>query len=180
MTYTGGTKAAVGAGAVTMLTGFTAITHGIAVDNTAHSVGGAAIIFTAVTAIALALLRRWIVDTTEERRLLIAAQCEAHAKSNRYTALQAALELEQGRLHQDLNTERHRIAVQLIAEREAMRVEFEEKRATLITETMEATVRMIQSGKATTRETTGQLIPFPQQQPEPARQRSREHGVVSP
>lgn len=180
MTYTGGTKAAVGVGAAAMSAGLIAVAHGMLVSNTAHSVGGAALLIVAATLISLACLRHWIIDVTEERRLLGAATRAAQDERTRYIALKAALENEQGRLNRDMATERHRIAAQLIAEREAMLAEFEEKRATVITETMEATVRMMRSGKATTRETTGRLIPFPQQQPELTRERSREHGVVGP
>ncbi|MGW3135964.1 hypothetical protein [Streptomyces sp. NPDC001139] len=165
-----------------MLAGLTAVTHGLLKSNAAHSIGGSCVAFLAFGVIFLINLRGWIVDTSDERRILGSATRAAQDERTRYIAAQAALENEQGRLNRDMATERRRIAAQLIAEREALRAEFEEKRATLITETMEATFRMISSGKLTAPEDTshGRLIPFPQQHSEPARERSREHGVVSP
>lgn len=182
MTYTGSTKAAVGTAAVAMIAGLTAVAHGLLRNNTAHSIGGSCVAFLGFGAIFLINVRAWIVDTSEERRLLSAATRAAQDERTRYIAAQAALENEQGRLNRDMAIERRRIAAQLIAEREALTADFEEKRAALVTETMEATFRMIRSGKLTPPEDTshGRLIPFPQQHSEPARERSREHGVVSP
>lgn len=139
---------------------------------------------TALILTSLVLIRRWIVDTSEERRTLAEAQREAQAEKSRYIAAQAALENEQGRLNRDMATEQQRIAGQLIAERKAMFAEFEERKAALIAETMEATFRMFHNGKFAPEETSRQcnLIQFPGQQPEPLpeRERSRGHGVVGP
>ena len=167
-----------------MLAGFALTARGVLRSDLDNAVGGTCLTLVAVTTIALACVRRWIVDTREERRILAAAQREAERERSRYFAAQAALENEQGRLNRDMAAERQRIAAQLVKEREAMRIEFEEKRADLIAETMEATVRMFHAGKfAPETAATGQLIHFPKQDPAAQateRARSREHGVVGP
>ncbi|WP_159056578.1 hypothetical protein [Streptomyces yokosukanensis] len=138
---------------------------------------------TALTLLALTLIRYWIVNTREERRILAAAQREAQAERTRYIAAQAALECEQGRLNRDMTMARQSMAGDLLAEREAMRDHFEEKRAELISETMEATFRMFRDGKFApdTSPVTGQLIRFPRQEQAAVQHgRSREHGIVGP
>lgn len=169
-----------------MLGGLPALLYGILHDDTARSIGGACLIMTALILTSLVAIRRWIVDTSEERRALADAQREARDEHHRYIASQAALENEQARLNRDMAIERQRIAAQLIAEREALRDEFEERKAALVAETMEATFLMIKGGKFAPEEEPRQnnLIQFPEklptQGPAPSRERSREHGVVGP
>lgn len=167
-----------------MLGGLAAILHGVLRDNLASAVGGLSLTLTALTAVALILIHRWITDTSDERRGLAALQRQAQEQKSVYVAAQAALEVEQGRLAQDMATERYNLAVRLKAEREAMAREFDERRAALAAETMETTFLMLRNGKFETEAPApGNLIPFPQQgHPEqaPQHERSREHGVVGP
>lgn len=166
-----------------MVGGLSVALYGTIRPNMAHTLGGTCITLTALTTLALILIRHWIVDTSEERRLLGAAQCAAQAEQSRYVALQAALENEQGRLTRDLAAERAGLAVRLKAEREAMATEFEEQRASVIAETMEETVLMIVSKKlAPPTAVQSKVIQLRehQQQRQLERERSREHGVVGP
>jgi hypothetical protein len=183
MEWTSGTRATAGAGALAMAAGIALTSRGVLLSDLDNAVAGTCLTLVSLTAIALACLRRWIVDTREEQRVLAAAQREAERERSRYFAAQAALENEMGRLNRDMAAERQRIAAQLLQEREAMRIEFEEKRAEVITETVEATVLMFRNGKfAPETAATGQLIRFPRQEPTaaPQRERSREHGIVGP
>ncbi|MFF7946955.1 hypothetical protein [Streptomyces griseorubiginosus] len=156
-------------------------------DDLPVSIAGLSLTLTALTTVALILLYGWITDAREERGLLSAAQCEAQAEKSRYVALQAALEAEQGRRTQDRAAERRADQQRLKVERDAMERQFEEQRASLIAETMEATFMMIHNGKfASAEPTRSKVIQFPRdlphQQPQghPERERSREHGVVGP
>lgn len=142
-----------------------------------HTLGGTCITLVALTVLALTLIRRWIVDTSAERHLLATAQREALDERGRYVAAQLVLEAERGRLAADLAAERRKDATRLKAEREAMRAEFEEKKAQVVAETMEATVRSMLRPPAP--KTSGTLIEFPRQhaehQPQPERARTRDH-----
>lgn len=184
MDFTGSSRSTNMAAAVAMLGGLPALLYGILHSDTARSIGGACLVMTALVLSALVAIRRWIVDTSEERRALADAQHQASEAQHRYIASQAALENEQARLNRDMAVERHRIAAQLIAEREAMRDEFEERKAALVAETMETTFLMIKGGKFAPEPPTGNLIQFPEQlptqAPTPSRERSRGHGVVGP
>ncbi|MGA6223531.1 hypothetical protein ACPESV_24740 [Streptomyces umbrinus] len=166
------------------LTGGLAVAlYGTLANDLARTLGGTCLTLTALTAIALILIRRWIVDTKDERRILAAAQRQAEGERSRYVAARAALENEQGRLNRDMAAEKQGLAARLHHEREALRGEFEERRAGLIAETMEATVMMVRGGKFDVeKKPSGNLIPFPQQHQsaELQRERSREHGVVGP
>lgn len=180
---TNGTKVTAGTAAVAMAGGLTVVLHGTLRANLAHTVGGTCITLVALTVIALILIRRWIVDTSEERRMLAAAQRQAQAERSRYFAAQAAMEVEQGRLTRDRAIEQRADAARLKAERDAMAAEFENKRGELIAETMRATFQMIHSGKlAPEHHRQSTVIQFPKQHPQhqPERERSREHGVVGP
>lgn len=170
-----------------MLAGISVLSHGVATVNAAHAIGGGCLSIIALMAASMVLLRSWIMDTANERRVLAAAQQSAAAERSRYFAAQAALENEMGRLNRDIAEERRRIAAQLLAEREAMQQEFEERRATLISETMEATVLMFRAGKFDPDQSLhGKLIQFPEKlqkrvlySQEQSRGRDqREHGVA--
>lgn len=164
-----------------MAGGLTVVVYGTLRDDLARALGGTCLTLAALTAIALILIRRWIVDTSDERRILAAAQREAERERARYFAAQAALENEQGRLARDRAAERYADAAKLKAERDAMAADFEDRRGTLIAETMEATIRMIRGNKLNPpKPIEGNLIPFPHQQAARAPERSREHGVVGP
>lgn len=183
MDVTGGTRTMTGAAATAVAGGLAVVLYGIIRSDTARAMGGTCLTLTALTAIALIIIRRWVVNTADERRILAAAQREAVAERTRYIAAQAALENEQGRLNRDMAAERAALTVRLKTEREAMADEFEERRASLIAETMDATVRMVVEGKlAPTVPTQSKVIQFRErQQPrQPERDRSREHGVVGP
>ncbi|MFD9248440.1 hypothetical protein [Streptomyces bottropensis] len=133
----------------------------------------------ALALISLAFIHHWFTNTGQERRDLAERTRAAEEERSRYVSLKAALENEQGRLARDMAAERAGLAVRLATEREALRSEFEERRASLVAKTMEATVRMYRNGKFAPQPTAkGNLIPFPQQQPE--RERSRGHNVVGP
>ncbi|MFG3085061.1 hypothetical protein [Streptomyces parvulus] len=123
------------------------IVYGIYRGDLARTLGGTCLMMPALTYIALALLRRWIADTRDERQRLAIAQRHAEGERTRFIALEAALENEHGRLIRDVAAERAQVQAQLAAEREAMRVEFDSHRAELVCETMEATVLMIRNNK---------------------------------
>lgn len=176
MKFTSSTQATAG----TVLLGGLALTlYGVIRDHYTGALGGTCLTFTALTAIALATIRRWITDTSAERATLAAAERRCHDEYASYIALKAALEVEQGRLRQDISAESAALTERLAVERRKAEADFEEQRAALVSETMEATVRMFHNGKfAPDTSTAGKLIPFPQQ--EPQRQRARGHEVVGP
>lgn len=178
MGLTGGTRAAAATGAGALLTGAAVTLHAVARADPAQALGGLCITMVAITLIALFFIHRWFTNTSQERRALAVATRDADDERNRYISLKAALENEQGRLARDMAAERASLAVRLATEREALRSEFEERRASLIAETMEATVRMYRNGKlAPQHAVKGNLIPFPQQL---ERERTRGHNVVGP
>lgn len=181
MNVTDSTRTMTGAAATAVASGLAVVLYGIIRSDTARAMGGTCLTLTALTAIALIVIRKWVVDTRDERRVLAAAQREALAERSRYFAAQAALENEQGRLNRDMAAERASLTSRLMAEREAMAGEFEERRASLIAETMEATALMIWEGKfAPPTPVQNKVIQLRQRQPQPERDRSREHGVVGP
>lgn len=183
MDLTGGTRATAVAAAGLTLLGLTLIVHGIRRDHLPYSLGGVAVTMIALTVVILAVIHRWITDTTTERTILAASQREAQAERARYYGAQAALTNEMGRLTRDMAAEKAGLTARLAVERMTMHKEFEERRATLIAETMEATFRMVLNGKlAPDQPSGGTLIPFPFQpeQQQAQQDRARGHGVVAP
>ncbi|MHB9857694.1 hypothetical protein [Streptomyces sp. YIM S03343] len=170
------------AGAAVLLAGLSVITYGVITDDISRSVSGACLTMPALTLIALVMVRRWVSDTRDERRVLADARLAAEQERFRYVAGQAAQETEQGRMSQAQAAERARLTAQLKRERAAMQAEFEEQRASLISETMEATVLMFHDGKFTPDMLPrGRVIRFPKQDPAAGQpERSRAHGVVGP
>lgn len=183
MDVTGSTRTVVTAATATTAVGLTVVLYGTIRSDVVRTMGGTCLTLTALATIALVLIRRWTVDTSEERRALGSKLRDAQSEHTRYIALQAALENEQGRLTRDRAAERLADAARLLEERKALREEFEEQRAALIVETMEATWLMFQRLKSSgPAPAPNKVIPFPKPQPQPRveRERSREHGVVGP
>jgi len=178
-----GTRATVAAGTTAMLGGAAVTLYGATHGDPALSLGGVCLTMIAITLVSLCLIHHWFTNTSEERHALAVATRTADDERNRFITLRAALENEQGRLVRDTAAERAALAARLVTEREALRAEFEERRASLMEEAMEATVRMFYNGKfAPESQRTGNLIQFPEQQHErlPARARSREHESARP
>ncbi|MFK0018264.1 hypothetical protein [Streptomyces sp. NPDC090798] len=185
MDVTAGTRATAISAAVVMAAGLTIILYGVVRNDLARSLGGACLTMTSLTLIALVAIKRWVTDTSEDRRLLAASIREAQAEKSRYFAAKAALENEQGRLTRDAAIDRRRAAVAAMAEREALHQQFEEKRAQLVCETFEMAfemARQVPDEHARADDKRDVVIQFPVQQQEqaPARARSRGHNVVGP
>lgn len=133
----GGSRGArsISAGAVIFLIAGLATTGvGIAHSAPAASISGAFLAVMALTCIALALLRRWIKDTSAERARLAAATFAANEERTRYIASLAALDAERGRVRRDASLNTARMRTQLDADREKIRDEFERQRERIVGE----------------------------------------------
>ncbi|MFJ6566281.1 hypothetical protein ACIQNU_02585 [Streptomyces sp. NPDC091292] len=178
-----GARATTTAGGTILLGGAALTLYGVTSGQAAHSLGGLAGTLVGLTAIILSVIHGWVTDTRSERIILAAVQREAQAERSRYIAAQAALENEQARLNRDAAAERARARAGLAAEREAMKIAFEEERAKLVCETFEAAVQMVRHGQLDDQPVKSEVvIQFPTQQPERSGEhsRSRERGVVGP
>lgn len=183
MDLTNSMRTTAAAGAVLLTGGLLISVRGVMRSDVPCSLGGTSLIVAALTLIALAVIRTWIGDARDERRELADARREAESEQRRYFALQAALNGEATRLNRDMAMERARVAATLIAEREAMSREFEERRLDEQKEAFRAGVEMERAGMLKPdAPAPANLIQFPRQEPASAseRERSREHGVVGP
>ncbi|MGY5048230.1 hypothetical protein ACWDE0_21760 [Streptomyces sp. 900105755] len=187
MGLTVSSKSAIGTAAGVVLAGFAVIVQSIPHDRVAGSIAGACLVMLGLAGLILAFGRHWIVNTSEERRLLAVSQRQADDRRTMYIAAQAALENEQGRLNRDVAAERARNAATLKAERERMRREFEASRAQEIADAFRTGAEMERAGLLKPGKTpAGNLIRFPKQEhqaaPERAtgRERARERGVIGP
>lgn len=181
MRLTSGTGIATTTVATVMVGGVALALNGIVHNQVPRSLGGVGSIMIALTAIVLLVIHKWVTDTRAERTLLAAAQRETQAERARYIAAQAALENERTRMRRDLDAEEVALQERARVEREALDAEFEDRQATLICETMEATVRMFHNGEFAPDTSRGAtLIQFPRQLQDQQQSRSREHGVVGP
>jgi len=172
--------AATAAGILTA--GFAVVIRSAALHNPAGSIGGACLIMTGLTLMILIFVRRWVCETSAERRALAQAQRDAQDERSRYIALKAALEGEHGRLVRDVAAERAGIAATLRADRAKLEAEFRENRATELSEAFRTGVEMERAGMLKRRQPQrGNLLTFPGRQPETQMpERSREHGVAGP
>lgn len=183
MDLTGSTRTTVITTTAVTLGGFTLTLYGLGRDQLTHSLTGVAITMIALAAIILTVIHHWVTDTRTERACLAAAQREAQAERTRYIAAQAASENEQVRLRRDLDAERARLAARARTERKALLAELEEQRATLVSETMQATFQMFHEGRfnpATGRGATIIRLPQLQADDAPQHERARGRGVVGP
>jgi hypothetical protein len=153
------TGAAATAAAVILTAGFSIIVTGIVQDDPAKAVCGACVAITALTCVALIIVRRWITDTTAERV--------------RYVANLSALDAERTRVRRDAAAAASRQRAQLNAERERMLDEFERERERITCEAFQTGVLMERSGILTEPEPApvAHLYPLPQ------RERSADTGT---
>lgn len=183
MSPTGKTRTTAAAGAALLTGGLAVCGYGAIRSDLPPALGGTCLVVTALTLIALAIIRTWTRDAAAERRELAEARHEAEAERRKHFAGQAALECEMTRLNRDMAAERARIAATLIAEREAMRAELEERRLQITTEAFRTGVEMERAGMLRPdAPLPPNLIQFPRQKAEhqPEREHSRDHGVVRP
>lgn len=180
MNLTGNMRTMATVGAALLAGGLLVSARGVMHNDVPCSLGGTSLVVTALTLIALPVIRTWIGDTRDERRELADSRRQADAEQRRYFALQAALNGEMTRHNRDMALERARVAATLIAEREAMGKEFEERRLDEQKEAFQAGIDMERSWRMVKPDAPvpANLIQFPQQQPD--QERSREHGVVRP
>ncbi|WP_159027860.1 hypothetical protein [Streptomyces pactum] len=152
-------------------------------NNVAGSIGGACLVMVGLSLVILILVRIWICNTNEERRILAAAQREAQSERTRYIAAQAAHTNELGRNRREMAVERARLAATLRAERAKMQAEFDNTRAKELSEAFQTGAEMERAGvfKKRQQPVRGNLLTFPKKQPAaPEAERSREHGVGGP
>lgn len=171
-----------GIAAAGTLAGLGICASGAIYEDTSRALGGTVLTITALTITALAYIRSWVTDTSDERRNLAAAQHRVEEEERRYFALKAAIEGEHMRLTRDMAADRARTTAQLAAERTAMHAEFEEQRLQVAKEAFRTGVEMERAGMLKPETPTpANLIPFPgPAERAPERERSREHGVVGP
>ncbi|MFH9414012.1 hypothetical protein [Streptomyces rochei] len=185
MDLTARSKAAVAIAVGILLAGFAVIIRSASAQNAAGSIGGACLVMVALSLVILVLVRAWVCNTNEERRILAAAQREAQSERTRYIAAQAGLTNESTRLNREAIAERARLTAMLKAERAKMQAEFENTRAKELSEAFQTGAEMERAGvfKKRQQPPRGNLLTFPKKQPaapEAERERSREHGVVGP
>ena len=177
MDLTASTRTTVTAATVVLVTGLAEILYGVTRGGPAHSIAGVGLTTTALTLIALTVIRRWVTNTTAERRQLAAATQAARDERDGYFAAKAVLENDQQRLMRAAAADRAHVVATLIAERAKLDAEFEEKRAALICQSLDEIADLMRSQKQKQPERSS-VIPFPTQQP--GRERSRGHNVVGP
>ncbi|MFH9215417.1 hypothetical protein [Streptomyces globisporus] len=176
----GSRTSAVGAALITSA-GLAIVVYGIITENLERTVGGAIFTMTALTLIALVLIRRWVTNTSTERQRLGDAVREADAERMRYLAAQAASEVERARIRRDAAAELQQLTVRLAAERAALSEQFEEQRLALICSTMETTVKLYRAGHFDPSAPTphGQVISLPGfAHQRAAQEQTRGHGAT--
>lgn len=137
----------IAAGAAVILTaGLGTVAVGILRSDPAKAAGGACLTVTAITLVALCIIRRWLTDTADERGRLADATAAANEERTRYVACLAAVEAERARVRRDAGIEATRQRAQLDAERDSMRDEFEAQRHELVIDTFQTAVLMERAG----------------------------------
>lgn len=180
----GRTRVTICATTAVSLPGLALAGLGILQNNLPYATAGSGLIISALVISALVLIRTWLNDTTDVRNSLAASQREAERERSRYITLRAHLENEQARLNRDAATAQQQMACDLLAERQALADEFEEKRNALVSDTMAITLQWVHEGKFDPEASAanGQIIHFPRPGQAVGHQceRSREHGFVGP
>lgn len=150
--------------------------YGIARNDLPRSLGGTCLVVTALTAISLATIKRWITNVDNERGRLAEAAHTAQTEAAKYFAAQAGLAAEKARMLRDAEAGRAALVAQLKVEREALQDEFEEQRNTIKCKALEQGALLERSGAFRAqqepvheRAVVTQL--FPHQQPERVRDR---------
>jgi hypothetical protein len=181
MRFTASSKTATAQATGVLIAGFAATAYSALHHQVAGSITGACLVISALTWVSLIRIKRWVTNTSNERRTLADATRAADQERNRYVAAQAAAEIEHSRRQQDLAAERASIEARLTAERAKMRKDFEDERAQIMRDAFRTGVEMERAGMLKPdAPQLGNLIQFPTDLPKQQREQAREHGVVQP
>lgn len=168
----GAARATVVAAALTATAGISLILYGVARDDLACALGGASVTTVTLTLVTLTAIRRWITDTQAERSRLAESIRSATDERTRYIAAQASIEMERQRLSRDAAADRAQTHAVLAAERAKMQDDFDDQRAQLVCDTLEAGVELMRKHKAAeATQERARVIAFPKQEGERARSR---------
>ncbi|MFE5871587.1 hypothetical protein ACFQ6V_23480 [Streptomyces roseifaciens] len=168
--------------AICILTvGLAVVTAGVLTSDPARAAGGACFTVTALTLIALRVIRSWIVNTAAERGRLQDAIREAEAERTKCIAAQAAIEIERDRMRRDAAAAAQQAHEQLAAERDRMSVEFEEARGDLMAQTASTAFWLgVQHGTPVKGPRRRIVIPFPEGGASPDGPRPRGQDITRP
>jgi hypothetical protein len=162
-----------------LLAGATFIALGLAGDATPETLAGVVLCISAQMLASMRLIYRWVTDTSVVRASLLLSKQRHDEEAAKYSAGLLAIAAEQDRTRREAIAGARRRDETLKIEREALQAEFEEKRATLVCQAIEAGVRLAQSGKldeAPARERV--VVPFPMQPVDYERARDRGRDVI--
>lgn len=162
--------------AVILAAGFGIIGTGIIQSDPVKSVSGVCLAITALTCVALIIIRRWITDTSAERARLADATREAREERLRYVASLAAVDAERTRVRRDAATSTSRQRAQLDADRQRLEAAFERDRERITTEAFQTGALMERAGllREPTPAPVTRLFPLAQ------RERSADTGISHP
>jgi len=164
--------------AATLCVGAALLTIGVAEDRLPETITGFALTVCAALAISLHVVHRWITNTAQERDALHEATLRRDDERAKYLAGQYAVEAELKRIRLDAVAAARRADKALQAERVTLHAAFEEKRAALISQTLEAAVQMIDEGglldAPRNAERGRTVLPFPAQPADHERARGRD------
>ncbi|MFJ4681985.1 hypothetical protein [Streptomyces sp. NPDC088789] len=182
MSLSKGERTTMAGGIALLATGTGIGARGAVTSDVPQSLAGTCLVITALTTIVLTLAHHWVTDTRAERQELARSIGEAEAERRRFVALRGALEAESARSVSDLNEQRTKLAAQLFTERETMRKEFEDRRLQVAGDAFRIGAQMERAGmlKSDDPVPSNLIRLFPEQAPQPERERSRGHGVVGP
>ncbi|MFE2747372.1 hypothetical protein ACFXKX_24090 [Streptomyces scopuliridis] len=166
------------ASSAAIFAGAALLTFGVMAESLSRTIAGVAITISAALASSLRVVHRWITDTADERRALLDAQLRADDERAKLVAAQYALEAERKRIRIDAIAAGRRADEALQLQTAMLVQRFEEDRAGLAAESLEAALRMIVEGKLLEPGRPAArgraVIPFPLQNPEHERTRDRD------
>lgn len=141
-----GARSIAAGAAVFLIAGIGVTGVGILRSDPAKAVSGACLAMTALTFVALIMVRRWITNTGAERHRLAEATTAAADERTKYVASLAALDAERARVRRDVSAAVARQRAMLQVEREKLQGELELQRHRIVTDAFQTGALMERGG----------------------------------
>lgn len=167
------------AAGVILAAGLTLVARGLAHNATPETLVGVVLCISAQMLGCMRLIYWWVTNTAVLRTALLASKQHHDEEAAKYSAGLLANAAEQDRTRRALLEGARRLDQTLKVERAALEAEFEEKRADLVSRTMETTLRLARAGEfdeTAVRERARErvIVPFPTQPADYERARGRD------
>jgi len=164
---------------IILAAGAALVVLGLVRGATPETLTGVVLCISAQMLACMRIIYRWVSSTSAERAALLASKQHHDTEAAKHAAGLIALAAERDRVHQESIAGARRRDQMIEADRAKLEIEFQERRAALISQAVETGVKLARSGALDAEADRARVIvPFPAQPADYERARGRGRDVI--